>query len=59
VVCDFVALGVGCGGRGGEFFVVGEFRVETDEEVVVVEECEGRGEGCAGGQMRDVVEGCG
>jgi hypothetical protein len=48
VVCDFVALGVGCGGRGGEFFVVGEFRVETDEEVVVVEECEGRGEGCAG-----------
>jgi len=59
VVRYFVALCVGAGSVRREGFVVGEFGVETDQEVVVVQGAEGLGEGCGWGKGRDVVEGCG
>lgn len=55
-VCDLVAF---CGGRGGrrrESLVVGELRVEADEEVVVLQLGEGMRKGGRGRQVGDVVE---
>lgn len=59
VVGDSVAFGRWGGRVRGERFVRSIFRVETDEEFVVVELGDGAGEGNRPREVSYVVEGCG
>lgn len=59
MVGDFVAFCIGVGGVRGESFVVCEFGIEADEEVVILEVGESVLEGSGGWKGGDVVEGCG
>lgn len=59
MVGDSVAFGRWGGGVRGDGFVRSIFRVETDEEFVVVELGDGAGEGNRPREVSYVVEGCG
>lgn len=59
MVCHFVAFCGGRVGRRGQRLVVCEFRVEADEQVVVVQAGEGAGDWDRGWEVRYVVESCG